>query len=228
MSKPQNYSRSIFASELESIVAQHQWHIRDFSKSPLAFERRKVESLAESLYSVKRLPALSHEEIMSVVFGLKLTKEERTRIYASLIALGVQRLMLTYLTDGRSSKREDVTEQDCERAWKIAEEVRDFALDWLDQRREGGDDIFRGPAGINRQLAPVLDAYDEGVALASLGQMKDGGGEGREFLEQARVQFSRALKTLEQLSPHLHTTEDWVYWNREVRKALASVQQVLD
>ena len=45
MSKPQNYSRSIFASELESIVAQHQWHIRDFSKSPLAFERRKVESL---------------------------------------------------------------------------------------------------------------------------------------------------------------------------------------
>lgn len=228
MASPQKYSRSIFAYELENIVAQHQWHIHEFGKTPLAFERRKVASLAESLYSVKRLPALSHEEIMSVVFGLKLTKEERTRIYASLIALGVQRLMLTYLTDGRDSKREDVTEQDCERAWKIAEEVRDFALDWLEQRREDGDDIFRGTAGIDRQLAPVLDAYDEGVALASLGQMKDGGGEGREFLEQAREQFARALKTLEQLSPRMQTTEDWAYWHGEVRKALTSVQNVLD
>lgn len=228
MSKTQNYSRSIFAYELENIVAQHQWHIRDFSKSPLAFERRKVESLVESLASVKRLPALSHEEIMSVVFGLRLTKEERTRIYASLIALGVQRLMLSYLTDGRSSKREDVTEQDCERAWKIAEEVRDFAIDWLKQRRESGDDVFRGNVSVAQQLAPVLDAYDEGVTLASIGQMQDGGGEGREFLEQAQVQFARALKVLERLSPRLHTTEDWVYWNREVRKALASVQFVLD
>lgn len=229
MPTPQKkYSRSIFAYELEKIVTQHQWHIRDFAKTPLAFERRKVESLAESLYSVQRLPALSHEEIMSVVYGLKLTKEERTRIYASLIALGVQRLMLSYLTDGLGSKREDVTEQDCERAWKIAEEVRDFALEWLEQRREGGDDIFRGTAGIDRQLAPALDAYDEGVALASLGQMKDGGGEGRELLEQAQVQLARALKTLEQLSPRIQTTEDWVYWHREVRKALASVQNVLD
>ncbi|HLJ34512.1 MAG TPA: hypothetical protein VKU38_12705 [Ktedonobacteraceae bacterium] len=229
MTTPQKkYSRSIFAYELENIAAQHQWHIRDFGKTPLAFEHRKVESLAESLYSVKRLPALSHGEIMSVVYGLKLTKEERTRIYASLIALGVQRLMLSYLTDGLNSKREDVTEQDCERAWKIAEEVRDFALDWLDQRREDGDDVFRGTVGVDRQLAPALDAYDEGVALASFGQMKDGGGEGREFLEQAQVQLARALKTLEQLSPRLQTTEDWVYWHREVRKALASVQNVLD
>ncbi|MEO8970008.1 MAG: hypothetical protein ABI406_00220 [Ktedonobacteraceae bacterium] len=228
MEPPQKYSRSIFACELEKIVAQHEWHIRDFGKTPLAFERRKVESLAESLYSVKRLPALSHEEIMSVVFGLKLTKEERTRIYASLIALGVQRLMLSYLTDGLGVRREDVTEQDCERAWQIAEEVRDFALDWLEKRRDNGDDVFRGSAGVDRQLAPVLDAYDEGVALASLGQMKDGGGEGRAFLEQAQVQLARALKTLEQLSPRLHTTEDWVYWHREVRKALTSVQNVLD
>ena len=228
MPKPQSYSRSIFAFDLENIVAQHNWHLSDFSKKPLTFDRRKVESLVESLESVKRLPALSHEEIMSVVFGLRLSNEERIRIYASLIALGVQRLMLTYLTDGRDIRREEVTEKDCERAWKIAEEVRDFALDWLKQRRDGGDDVFRGSAGIERQLAPVIDAYDEGVALASLGQMKDGGGEGREFLEQARVQFARALKTLERLSPHLHTTQDWVYWNREVRKALASVQQVLD
>lgn len=229
MQTPQKkYSRSIFAYELESIVAQHQWHIRDFGKIPLAFEHRKVESLVESLYSVKRLPALSHVEIMSVVYGLKLSKEERTRIYASLIALGVQRLMLSYLTDGLNSRREEVTEQDCERAWKIAEEVRDFALDWLEQRREGGDDVFRGTVGVDQQLAPALDAYDEGVALASFGQMKDGGGEGREFLEQAQVHLVRALKTLEQLSPRLQTTEDWVYWHREVRKALTSVQNVLD
>lgn len=227
MSTSQKYAKSIFAYELENIVGKHNWHLRDFGKSPLAFERRKVASLVESLHSVERLPALSHEEIMSIVFGLKLTKEERTRIYASLIALGVQRLMLSYLTDGLGSKRKEVTENDCERAWKIAEEVRDFALDWLKQRREN-DDVFRGSVDGTRQFAPVLDAYDEGIALASLGQMQDGGGEGRAFLEQAQVQLTRALKTLEQLSPSLRTTEDWAYWQQEVRKALASVQRVLD
>lgn len=228
MSTSRKYSQSIFARELENIAEKHSWHLKDFGKSPLAFERRKVESLVESLHSVDRLPALSHEEIMSVVYGLRLTKEERIRIYASLIALGVQRLMLTYLTDGRASKREELTEEDCERAWKIAEEVREVAIGWVKQRREEGDDLFRGNVGAARQLAPALDAYDEGIVLSSLGQMRDSGGEGREFLEQAQVQFARALKALEQLSPSLRTTEDWVYWQQEVRKALAAVQRVLD
>lgn len=231
MSTSHKYSQSIFAYELENIVEKRNWHLKEFGKSPLTFERRKVESLAESLHSVDRLPALSHEEIMSVVYGLRLTKEERIRIYAALIALGVQRLMLTYLTDGRAGRREELTEEDCERAWKIAEEVRDVAIDWVKQRREEGDEVFRGNVGnvgVARQLAPALDAYDEGISLASLGQMRDGGGEGREFLEQAQIQFARALKTLEQVSPALRTKEDWVYWQQEVRKALASVQRVLD
>jgi hypothetical protein len=227
MSTSPNYSRSIFAYELENIAEKHSWHLKDFGKSPLSFERRKVASLVESLHSVERLPALSHEEILTIVFKWNLSEEERTRIYAALIALGVQRLMLSYLTDGRDSKRKEVTENDCERAWKIAEEVRDFALVWLKQRREK-DDVFRGSVDVAHQLAHALDAYDEGIALASLGQMRDGGGEGREFLEQAQVQFARALKALEQLSPSLRTKEDWVYWQQEVRKALASVQRVLD
>lgn len=228
MPTPQKkYSRSIFAYELENIVARHQLHLSDFSKSPLVFDHHKVESLAKSLSSVERLPALSHEEIMSVVYGLQLKKEERTRIYAALIALGVQRFMLTYLTDRRSSKRGEVTEEDCERAWNIAEQVRDLALTWLEKRRDEGDDLFRGNVDTAQQLAPALDAYDEGVVLASLGQMKDGG-EGREFLEQAQAQLARALKSLEQLSPRLQATEDWVYWHQEVRKSLASVQSVLD
>ena len=228
MAMPPKYARSIFAWELENIVARHNWHLNQFGKRPLAFEHRKVESLVESLSSVERLPALNHEEIMSVVYGLKLSEEERRRIYASLIALGVQRLMLGYLTDGLSSKRDEVTEQDCERAWKIAEEVLDFALDWLEKRRNSGDEVFRGATPLERQLAPAIDVYDEGVALASLGQMRDGGGEGREFLVQAQAQFARALQTLGQLSPRLQTTEDWAYWHQEVRKALTSVQNVLD
>jgi hypothetical protein len=229
MPTPQKkYSRSIFAYELENIAVRHQLHLSDFSKSPLVFDHHKVESLVKSLSSVERLPALSHEEIMSVVYGLQLKKEERIRIYASLIALGVQRLMLTYLTDGRSLKRGEVTEEDCERAWNIAEQVRDLALTWLEKRRDEGDDLFRGNVDTARQLAPALDAYDEGVALASFGQMKDGAGEGREVLMLAQVQLARALKLLEQLSPRLQTTDDWVYWHQEVRKALTSVQNVLD
>ncbi len=84
--KPRSASVSV-AYELENIVAQHNWHIREFVKTPLTFERHKVESLVKSLSSVERLPALNHEEIMSVVFGLKLTKEERIASMPRLLHL---------------------------------------------------------------------------------------------------------------------------------------------
>ena len=240
MTAPDIYRQSIFAYELERIAVQHALHLSEFGRKPLAFERRKVKELAESLHTVERLPGLNHAEIMSMVYGLKLSQEERRRIYASLIALGVQRLMLSYLTDGFGGRARAVTEDDCERAWKIAEEVREIALIWLEQRQKDGDEIFRGIGGpgimppivsgssnsvIVPQMTAALRAYDEGVALAAIGQMDESGGESQMFLAQAEAQLSLALKTLEQLSPSLRATGEWTYWYQEVKKALASAQQ---
>lgn len=244
MPKPETFARSIFAYELERIVEPHKCHLEDFARSPLAFDKPKVEALLSSLNSVERLPALNHEEIMSVVYALRLNPQERNRIYAALIAVGVQRFMLQFLTDGLGVKRYQVTEQDCERAYSIAEEVRNTALIWVEQRRKQGDDLFRGKgtmppmppmpfmptvkanSATSRQFTAALSAYDEAVALASLGQMNDDGGAGQEFIEQAHGLLQRALNMLEQLPLTGQAAEDWAYWHSEVRKSLSTVQRV--
>ena len=241
MPKSETFARSIFAYELERIVEPHKYHLEDFARSPLAFDKQKVEALLSSLKSVERLPALNHEEIMSVVYALRLNPQERNRIYAALIAVGVQRFMLQFLTDGLGVKRDQVSEQDCERAYSIAEEVRNTALIWVEQRRNQGDDLFRGKGAMptmpsmttgkpnpatSRQFTAALSAYDEAVALASLGQMSDDGGAGQEFIEQAQALLQRALNMLEQLPPAGRAVEDWAYWHSEIRKSLAAIQRV--
>lgn len=248
MEEPQTFMKSIFASELAHIIKPHKLWFYDFTKKPLNFDRKKVEALVESLSGIDRLPALSHDEIMSIVYALHLTPEERCRIYASLIALSVQRFMLTYLKDERDAKRVHVTEEDCERAWNIAQEVRDVALGWLIRRREEGDNLFRGKGGVDSMpvmpstpggssnptssapsptFVAALNAYDEAVALASLGQMNSEGGAGQSFLEQAEALLQRALSLLEQLPPSQRAPEDWAYWRAEARKSLAAVQRAL-
>src|SRR2546425_12635356 len=79
------YTRSIFAYELEAILKRRQKSLLDMTRVPLTFERKKVESLVESLKNVKRLPALNYGEIMSIVIELRLGKEERLRLRAALI-----------------------------------------------------------------------------------------------------------------------------------------------
>ena len=67
------------------------------------------------------LPALSHGERMSYVLLLRLAKKERLRLYAALVALGAQRLLLEYLP--------------AQRVWEISKEVRAAALIWLSQHQ---------------------------------------------------------------------------------------------
>src|SRR5437868_4536653 len=88
--------------------------------------------------------------------------------------LGVQRLLLEYLS--------------LERAWLVAEEVRESALQWL--RRQRGNDPFRRiiqGLGVAQEAVPAesvdplemaLDAYDEGTRLSTLGKISAGGSDG--------------------------------------------------
>lgn len=244
----QTFKKSIFAYELARIMKSHNSRLYEFTRKPLNFDRKKVEALVESLSGIDRLPALSHDEIEALNIAMRLTPEERSRIHASLIALSVQRFMLSYLTEILRLERNKLTEEDCERAWNIALEVRDVALGWLIRRREDGDSVFRGrgragnmdtmpvmpsiPAGIPSPAATprfiaALTAYDEAITLSSLGQMKDEGGEGQLFLEQAQALLQRALYLLEQMPPSTRPLEDWAYWHDEARKSLAIVQHAI-
>ncbi len=159
---------------------------------------------------------------MSIVIGLQLSDDERLQIYAALIALGVQRLLLEYLAD--------------DRAWLVAEEVRVAALLWLRQQR--GKDPFRRIRGLGVIQEPIaqgvgdlledaLDSYDEGITLSTLGYFHIGGDNGHALLKQARVCFERAQETLTLLPQSIHEGEDWQYWYGAVQQELAQVEEEL-
>ncbi len=214
-----SYSRSIFAYELERIVAPRK--LVDLSRVPVSLDPRKVNALVDSLKSVRRLPALNPGEIMTIVIQLKLEDDHRLHIYAALIALGVQRLLLEYLSD--------------ERAWEVSQEVRESALIWL--RKQRGRDPFRRIRGLGTIQEPVLaettnplevalDAYDEGTVLITLSPLSVDRDE-HELLAQAQLYFEQARSTLELLPPTVRASEEWQYWYDQVKHELEEIQDEL-
>jgi hypothetical protein len=182
--------------------------------------------MEQSLYGTGDafLPALQEYELTQVVTELKLTDEERLGLYAALIALGAQRLLLDYLPPHR--------------AWEIACEVRDAAFTWLREHRSG-DDLFprrrtlrtapaaSGEAGDNTLFVEALDAYDEGTQLSALGLFHGDSG-GRQMLERARLCLERATTLLHLMPDSQRGTEDWQYWAEQVEQARDLVSQELD
>lgn len=232
------YTRSIFAHELEAVIGEHEKKLSDLTKSPLAFDRKKVVDLTNSLKSDKRLPALNYGEIESIVILLKLDNVQRCRIYAALIALGVQRLLLGYLSS--------------ERAWQVAMEVRESVLNWL--LSMGKDDEhnpfrrIRGKRSLEEAsetgqpdisgdtpedvLAAALNSYDEGVALATLAQFdraQHNDAEARYQFRQAQLSLVHATMLLDQLRSRVseHDAEEHTYWSTETAQALTDVEKAL-
>src|SRR2546430_12344661 len=95
MSQP--YARSIFAVELNQILQEHRVDMAALRRVPLMLDSKTVERLITSLTNLKPLTGLNREDIITVVKELHLSQDDYLRIYAALVALGVQRLMLDYL-----------------------------------------------------------------------------------------------------------------------------------
>lgn len=219
-------SANIFAAELEAVLRAHGTTIAALVRQPYMLDRRKVERLDASLNDVSQLPALNHGELMTIVLLLKPTPEEQLRLFAALIALGTQRLLLDYLSEPR--------------AWEIACEVRDAAVQMLRDHRDG-DDLFprrrtlRGvvpeperAGGEAVLFAEAVDAYDEGIALAALA-IDRGGLAGEHLAQRAVLALERAEALMRLLPPAMQTNDaDWQFWYGEITKELAEARDALN
>lgn len=235
------YGRSIFAVELDSILHKHKLDLTDLARKPLVFSQKTVQRLVESLTHQKPLPALNQIEIMALVRHLDLTQEEYLRIYAALLALGVQRLMLDYLPP--------------ERAWQIADEVRRAILDAEKQNPTLSIDFITRharPLSLTPQMEIMTDAdtqiltdhsvqsqsiesdpleealeyYDEGVRLFALGSQINVE-DAQLMYSQTQIQLKRALRLLESLPLSIRESEDWQYWHGEALKQMEAVEEEL-
>lgn len=219
-------SANIFAAELEAVLRAHGTTIAALVRQPFSLERRKVERLDASLNDVSQLPALNHGELMTIVLMVKPTEEERLRLFAALIALGTQRMMLEYLSE--------------QRAWDIACEMRDAAVLALRDQRDGNElfprrRTLRGAVpepgrteGEATLFAEAIDAYDEGIALAAL-SIDRGGLAGEHLTQRAVLALERAEALMRLLFPALAADDaDWHFWYGEIVKELADARDALN
>ncbi len=206
-------------------------HLALFQKPVPFFPRphsKKITRLERSLFPTTEgpdeLPALNHGELMTIVLVLKLNEDECLHIYAALIALGTQRLLLDYLIP--------------QRAWEIAVEVRDAALVWLrthssdadifPRRRSKKMPFFQGSDEELKDelIAEALDAYDEGASLSALGQFRGDSGR-RNLLKQAELCLEHAEMLLLLVPESSREINDWQYWVDQVVNELISVREEL-
>lgn len=214
---------SIFAVELDAVLRAHGKSIDDLARQPFSLERRKVERLTASLRDVSQLPALNHGELMSVVLLLKLSEAEQFGLFAALVGLGAQRLMLEYLPPAR--------------AYAIAQEVRDAAA-----RRPAADEtgFFRRrtlrdaarqvqdwEAGEQTLFDEAWNAYDEGIALTAIGSDR-GGPYGVACFARAVLALERAEALMRLLPESVWDDDDWSYWHAEIERELAEARAALE
>lgn len=216
------FRRSIFAQTLAAILEAHGRNLDDLGRVPISLEGKRVARLASSLHNSANMPGLNQGEINSIVFGLRLTEDERLRIYAGLIALGTQRELLYYLPE--------------DRAWQIAEQVRDSAYLWLIEQRHKGDDPTRrwrgtstdGDSARAEAFSEALDAFDEAMRLQTLGEISSDGEIERLRLEQAQFYLDRSARQLDALAPSIRSTEEWAFWRQAVSRAEYDVRDQLE
>lgn len=231
MSDP--YSRNIFSVELAQVLKEHKLDLSALTRKPLVFSERTVKRLNVSLSHLKPLAALNQIEIMELVKGLGLTNDEYLRIYAALIALGVQRLMLDYLTPAR--------------AWEIADEVRrevlkaqyrnpTLSIKFLTRRinrlyllqESNPSTENEASSPLSDPLTDALDSYDEGMMLATLGALEANVDEGRMQIELAQLHLQRTQQLLVKLPASVRQTDEWMYWDEQVQKQLQLIEEAIE
>lgn len=229
---PSTYRCSILAYEVRSILKEQGYEIYDLSKKPFGLAYKRVNQFVASLSSLDHVHALTEPEICSITGPLKNERKARHRIYAALLALGVQKQMKNYLaeyTDGMS-------ERDCERAWSVADEVRKAALAWIQRRLDAGDGRWRGSSNDSSDPAQestidaLLDAqneYEEGVLLASLGLEGLDPTNGQISFEYARCHLLHAQSLLDALPPSVRATAEWQELAQQVQEQLNVVEDEL-
>jgi hypothetical protein len=213
---------SIFAQTLALILEAHGRRLDDLGHVPISLESKRVARLVSSLHSSANMPGLNQGEINSIVFGLRLTEDERLRIYAGLIALGTQRELLYYMAE--------------DRAWLIAVQVRDSVYLWLLEQRDKGNDPTRHWRGMSSEadsapdgvLSEALNAFDEATRLQTLGEFSADGEIERFRLGQAQFYLNRSARLLDALAPSVQATEEWAFWRQAVSKAEDEVQDELE
>lgn len=225
---------NIFVHELVTIITDHHGDLAELKKPPFSYNKTRA-ILAPDQFPYQ-MSALKSWEIAQVehIYG-PFQRDEQLRLYAALIALGVQSQLTQFKIPGESTVRH------FERAREIALEIFTRAFLWLSQEDKQGRNPFLrgfqyqyssieatpGTSIIDEFLEAVIAAYNEGARLTAIGGLSEDTELKINYNEESLLHFRRALKLLERALPSLRATPEWQYWYSEVQKSLDMVQEEL-
>jgi len=95
-------------------------------------------------------------------------------------------------------------------------------------QREEEDKDTEETSMVDMALERVLDVIDRAILALHLSRNTSDGVERIRFAKQALDGFTAAQSSLDQVEDEVRASESWHVWHEEVRKGIASSQELLD
>jgi hypothetical protein len=213
---------SLFTRELEDILALHGVRLgqlddrKDAFGAPLV-HREKVARLKRSLTKTNSFSTLSPEELDRVAEALHFTPEERSRLYAALLATSVEVLLMNRIAPRSALLAAEHLLPLLQQA--MAESGEEEPLRAV---RGGGSamaDIDQGETtDFESRFEKALDALDRGTLALHLARSADRYQEQIDYAQQAHEKFHTAARLLETATDREQGEEAWRLWHTEAQQ----------
>jgi tetratricopeptide (TPR) repeat protein len=214
-------SWNLFASVLQEILAAHGLglgHLDDRAH----IHREKVRRLQLSLRIPKSFPVLNIDEMEQVITIFQLTRNEKTRLRAAILATSIEETLMDRINPDDALKA-------AEQIFSIIEQaLQEHAHDLVGIGAiKGGGAMASGESEIDRKLGNAFTAIDHATLALHLSRNADSQVERVERAQQALNGFRSALAELDKATSLLKIQDVWQVWHDEAQNGLTAAQSRL-
>lgn len=209
---------NLFASVLQEVLAAHGLglgHLDDRA----SIHREKVRRLQLSLKVPKSFPVLNIDEMERVIATFQLTRKEKTRLRAAILATSIEETLMDRINPDDALKAAEQILEIIEQA--LQAHAHDLAGIGA---VKGGSSMMSEESEIDRKLGNALTAIDHATIALHLSRNADSQVERVECAQQARASFMVALAELDRAAPILKFSDAWLVWHDEAQNGLTAAQ----
>ena len=213
---------NLFARELEDILTLHNLHLGYLDDCRIGLHREKVRRLQQSLLTPKSFPVLNPEELELIIEKFSLSKEERVRLRAALLATAIERMLMDRIDQENALLASE----------QIAAILRDHLLAHFEQNSgtgatRDGDGEAKEDDEDEQTWWRAREAFDEGNLALNLSYGIDLERESTRCAREAETCFTEALTELESLNEDWKSLQNWKIWHDDVDAGLALTKKRL-
>ncbi len=213
---------NLFARVLQEILSAHGLTLGHLDDR-MQLHPEKVRRLQRSLQVPKSFPVLNPDEMERLVAVVRLSRSEKTRLRAALLATAIEAMLM-----------DRIRPPDALRAAEQILPVLEQALETYADEPLGigaikgeGEAAMPDEADIERELGGALAAIDRATLALHLSHNVESHAERVERAREARDGFETALVLLETVEPAFKAQEGWRFWHDEAQQGQRTAKQRL-